>query len=208
MAKLDYGPLAEVVTQWLEAWWSPEEIAHRLPIEFPHDPMMRVSYESIYQSIYVQGRGELRRELARCLRSGREPAQGARRRQARSSPIHGMVLISDRPAEIEDRAVPGHWEGDLLIGKGGQSQIGLWWNAPADTWRWSIFATAATPPRWPGPSPKTVRRLPGELVRSITWDQGREWASTPASAWPPESTSTSAIRIVPGNEGPTRTPTV
>lgn len=94
VAKLDHGPLAEVVTTWLESWWSPEKIANRLLIEFPHDPMMRVSHETIYQSIYVQGRGELRRELARCLRSGRtqRKAHGWLGHSGRPDPRHGAHL--------------------------------------------------------------------------------------------------------------------
>jgi IS30 family transposase len=98
------------VFQRLEQWWSPEEIAGHLQIEFKHDPMMRVSHETIYQSIYVQGRGELRRELARCMRSGRAERK-VRGSTANRGKIPGMVMISERPAEVEDRAVPGHWEG-------------------------------------------------------------------------------------------------
>jgi IS30 family transposase len=112
-AKLAAGRLCDEVTAWLEQWWSPEEISRRLRIEFPDDPEMRVSHETIYQSLFVQGRGELRRELARCLRSGR----AQRRPRSRVKPTGGisdMVMISERPAEVEDRAVPGHWEGDLV----------------------------------------------------------------------------------------------
>ena len=107
----------------LEAWWSPEQIARRLAAEFGNDASMRVSHETIYKSLYVQGRGELRRELARCLRSGR----AKRRPQGRTNTgarIPDMVMISERPAEVEDRAVPGHWEGDLILGKNGKSAIG------------------------------------------------------------------------------------
>ncbi len=93
---LDYAPLAEVVSAWLEAWWSPEEIAHRLPLEHAHDPMMRVSHETIYQSIYFRAGGELRRELARCLRSGRTPRKN-RSTPSRGGPMRDMVLISKRP---------------------------------------------------------------------------------------------------------------
>ena len=175
VAKLDHAPLAEVVTEWLEAWWSPEEIANRLPIEFPHDPMMRVSHETIYQSIYVQGRGELRRELARCLRTGR-----TRRKShgtgSRGGPIPDMVLISQRPAEIEDRAVPGHWEGDLLIGKGGHSQVGTLVERTSGYLALVHLREGRDAPKVAKAMAKTVRRLPAELVRSITWDQGREMA--------------------------------
>ena len=95
--------------RWLEEWWSPVQIARRLRIEFPGDPMMWVSHETIYQALYVQGRGELRRELARCLRTGRAKRR-SRAREGRAGYIKDMVMISERPAEADDRAVPGHWE--------------------------------------------------------------------------------------------------
>src|SRR5829696_1526274 len=121
--KLACPRLAAQVTAWLEEWWSPEEIARRLRIEFPTDPMMWVSHETIYQALFVQGRGELRRELARCVRTGRA---ARRRRGRRENPgrIPGMVMISDRPPEAADRAVPGHWEGDLIVGKASKSAVG------------------------------------------------------------------------------------
>src|SRR5258708_3893982 len=114
--------LHDLVQAKLKNRLSPEQIAARLPVWFPEDAEMRVSHETIYQSIYVQGRGALRRELAVCLRTGRalrKPRRGERRGR-----IPGMVNISERPAEVEDRAVPGHWEGDLIIGKNGRSAIG------------------------------------------------------------------------------------
>ena len=123
MPKLACPRLAAHVTAWLEDWWSPEEIARRLRIEFAADPMMWVSHETIYQALFVQGRGELRRELARCLRTGR----AARRRRGRpdnTGRMADMVMISDRSAEAADRAVPGHWEGDLILGKGSKSAVG------------------------------------------------------------------------------------
>ena len=112
--KLRKGKLLREVSRRLEQLWSPEEIARRLPLDYPDDEEIRVSHETIYQSLFVQGRGELRRELARCLRSGRSvrrPGLGRPRGQGR---LPDMVMISERPAEIEDRAVPGHWEGDLV----------------------------------------------------------------------------------------------
>jgi transposase, IS30 family len=172
-SKLAEGSLGDQVIEWLKLLWSPEEIAHRLRLEFPHDPMMWVSHETIYKSIYVQGRGELRRELRRCLRSGRaerQPRGGAEKR----GKIPGMVMISDRPAEVADRAVPGHWEGDLIIGKNGASAVGtlverstrylLLLHLPEGREAWRVSEAMK----------KEIAKLPGDLLRSITWDQGKE----------------------------------
>ena len=171
--KLAHGPLAEVVATWLEAWWSPEEIAKRLPIEFPHDPMMRVSHETIYQSIYVQGRGELLRELARCLRSGRaerKPRDSVENRGRMTD----MVMISERPAEVEDRAVPGHWEGDLLIGAHSQSQVGTLVERNTGYLCLVHLPKSRDAETVARAMRRTVRRLPADFVKTITWDQGRE----------------------------------
>ena len=116
-----------MVEALLEQKWSPEQIAARLASEFPDDPMMRVSHETIYQSLFVQGRGELRKELAACLRTGRarrRPRTAPQRGQRNRAKLRDMVMISERPAEVDDRAVPGHWEGDLIIGAGNRSAIG------------------------------------------------------------------------------------
>src|ERR1035441_7199126 len=120
--KLEESVLCAKVTEWLEEFWSPKEIARRLVLDFPDDPSMRISHETIYQSLFVQGRGELRRELARCLRSGRTKRrpQGSTKHRG---VVRDMVMISDRPAEIEDRAVPGHWEGDLIVGANHHSAV-------------------------------------------------------------------------------------
>ncbi len=109
-SKLSYAPLAKRVTEDLEKLWSPEEIAVRLTLEFPQEARMQISHETIYQSLYVQGRGELRRELARCLRYGQTTRQ-SQGRVKKADAVTNMVSISERPAEVEDRAVPGHWEG-------------------------------------------------------------------------------------------------
>ena len=111
--------------RWVQGW-SPEQIANRLKLDFPHDESMRISHEAIYQALYVESRGALKRELAACLRSGRA-LRIPRQRVGRRSWDHVTddVLISERPAEADDRAVPGHWEGDLLIGLK-RSAIGTW----------------------------------------------------------------------------------
>ena len=175
-AKLVEGLLCDKVTAWLKELWSPEEIANRLRVDYPSDPSMRVSHETIYQSLYVQGRGELRRELARCLRSGR----AKRRPQGRvkkSGPVANMVMISERPAEVEDRAVPGHWEGDLIIGKGGASAVGT---LVERTTRFVLLLHLANDHgalAVEAAMRKAIATLPKELLRSITWDQGSEMAS-------------------------------
>jgi hypothetical protein len=122
--KLGANPrLCRRVIADLEALYSPQQIAGRLAADFGDDDSMRISHETIYKSLYLQGRGELRRELARCLRSGRAVRKPQGRVEARSN-IQGKVMISERPAEVADRAVPGAWEGDLIIGKNGRSAIG------------------------------------------------------------------------------------
>jgi IS30 family transposase len=117
--------LRGTVQAGLDERWSPEQICHALRRQFPHRPEMHVVHETVYQALYVQGRGQLRRELASALRSGRarrRPRRHANCRQPRFT--DPMVMISDRPAEADDRAVPGHWEGDLIIGKDNGSAIG------------------------------------------------------------------------------------
>ncbi|MGC4937473.1 IS30 family transposase [Kribbella sp. DT2] len=176
--KLAANPeLRAVVQGWLGLEWSPEQISRSLRRTYADSPEMQVSHETIYQALYVQGRGELRRELTAALRTGRtyrKPHRRPDQRQPRFTTP--MIMISDRPAEVEDRAVPGHWEGDLIIGKDGSSQIGtlveratryvllvhLPGNRDAETVRDALLATAAT--------------LPTHLKRSLTWDQGAEMA--------------------------------
>ncbi|MGB8941071.1 MAG: IS30 family transposase, partial [Streptomyces sp.] len=124
--KISRNPvLRQAIQDRLEEKWSPEQICHALRRQFPDRPEMHVVHETIYQALYVQGRGALRRELAGALRSGRarrRPRRQAQQRQPRYR--HPMVMISERPAEAGDRAVPGHWEGDLIIGKNSGSAIG------------------------------------------------------------------------------------
>src|SRR5206468_9394703 len=109
--------------RWSVAW-SPEQIAHRLQLDFPDDPSMRISHEAIYQALFVQGRGALRRELTACLRTGRAlRVPRARTRGRGKGFVRPEIMISERPAEADDRAAPGHWEGDLILGLG-SSAIG------------------------------------------------------------------------------------
>lgn len=178
--------------RWAQAW-SPEQIARRLPLDFPDDPMMRISHEAIYQALYVQGRGALRRELTACLRTGRAlRVPRARRQGRRNSFIAPELLISRRPAEAADRAVPGHWEGDLILGLG-SSAIGTLVE------RTTRFTLLLHLPRMAGHGEQergkngpalaghgaeavrnaiahTITTLPEVLRRSLTWDQGTEMA--------------------------------
>jgi transposase, IS30 family len=175
-AKLTHRPLVRQVTTWLERLWSPQEIAERLRLEFPDDPMMQVSHETIYQSLFVQGRGELRRELARCLRSGRTTRRHQGRVETRGK-IPNMVMISERPAEIEDRAVPGHWEGDLIIGAGNKSAVGTLVERSTRFVLLLHLPDGYAAENVERAMHKAIKTLPEELARSITWDQGHEMAS-------------------------------
>jgi IS30 family transposase len=173
--KLACPRLAAQVTGWLAAWWSPQQISRRLRIEFPGDPMMWVSHETIYQALYVQGRGELRRELARCLRTGRAKRR-PRGRGDHTSQIKDMVMISERPAEADDRAVPGHWEGDLLIGKDCRSAVGT---LVERTTRYVLLLhlpCGRDAHLVEQAMRQAITALPAELARTITWDQGKEMA--------------------------------
>jgi IS30 family transposase len=176
--------------RWARSW-SPEQIAHRLRVDFPDDESMRISHEAIYQALYVQGRGALRRELTACLRSGRALRVPRARTRGRGKHfVAAEIMISQRPAEADDRAVPGHWEGDLILGLG-SSAIGT---LVERTTRFTILLHL---PRMPGhgAQPRVqngpplaghgaeavrdaiaakITTLPEQLRRSLTWDQGAE----------------------------------
>jgi transposase, IS30 family len=145
----------------------------RLRLEFPDDPMMQVSHETIYKTLFVQGRGELRRELTRCLRSGRAERRPQGRIENRGH-IPDMVNISERPAEVADRAVPGHWEGDLIIGKNSKSAVGTLVERTTRYVMLLHLPDGARAAHVVEAMRKAVRTLPDELFRTITWDQGRE----------------------------------
>jgi len=178
--------------RWSSAW-SPEQISQRLKVDFPEDPTMRISHEAIYQALYIQGRGSLKRDLSACLRSGRAlrlPRERARNRG--KAFMADALMISDRPAEIGDRAVPGHWEGDLILGLG-SSAIGT---LVERTTRFTMLLhlprmeghgaakSVKNGPAFAGHGAEAVRdaiagtisSLPAHLRRSLTWDQGAEMA--------------------------------
>jgi IS30 family transposase len=178
--------------RWARSW-SPEQIANRLPVDFPDDGSMRISHEAIYQALYVQGRGALRRELTACLRTGRALRVPRARTRGRGKQfVTAEVLISQRPAEAADRAVPGHWEGDLILGLD-SSAIGT---LVERTTRFTMLLhlprmdghgdqpRAHNGPALAGHGAEAVRdaiaatmtTLPEQLRRSLTWDQGAELA--------------------------------
>jgi IS30 family transposase len=177
--------------RWAHSW-SPEQIANRLRVDFPDDGSMRISHEAIYQALYVQGRGALRRELTACLRTGRALRVPRARTQGRGKKfVSPEIMISQRPAEVEDRAVPGHWEGDLILGLS-SSAIGTLVE------RTSRFTMLLHLPRMTGHGQPRIKNgpalaghgavavrdaiatsiatLPDQLRRSLTWDQGAELA--------------------------------
>ncbi|WP_406445569.1 IS30 family transposase [Streptomyces sp. NBC_00631] len=176
--------------RWAMAW-SPEQISHRLRVDFPEDESMRISHEAIYQSLFIEGRGALKRELVACLRTGRalrEPR--ARSRNKPQGHVTADVVLSERPAEAADRAMPGHWEGDLIIGTG-RSAIGTLVERSS---RSTVLVHlprlegwAQKPPQRNSPSlggygaaamnaalMASVTRLPEQLRRTLTWDRGKE----------------------------------
>jgi len=169
------GRLRREVERRLLQRWSPQQISARLRTDFPDDLSMRISHETIYQSLFVQGRGALRSELTRCLRTGR-----AHRRPiglpTGAGVLKNMVLLSERPPEAEDRAVPGHWEGDLIIGKASSSAIAtlverqtrfiMLCRLPDGRQAEDVKIALA----------KRIGSLPGLLRRSLTWDRGKEMA--------------------------------
>lgn len=176
--------------RWSTAW-SPEQIAHRLKVEFPDDESMRISHEAIYQSLFIEGRGALRRELVTCLRTGRALRQPRARSQNKpGGHVTTDVVLSERPAEAEDRAVPGHWEGDLIIGTG-RSAIGTiverssrstllvhlpriegWGEKPYVKNGLSLGGYGAIAMN--AALTASMTKLPEQLRRTLTWDRGKE----------------------------------
>jgi IS30 family transposase len=168
--------LHDVVNTGLKQDWSPKQISKRLREDYPDDDTMRVSHETIYESLYLQARGELRTQLKIALRQGRTRRISRSRPDVARGKIRDMVNISERPVEAEDRAVPGFWEGDLIIGKGGKSQIAtlverasrftMLVRIPYDRSAQRVSALLA----------QKMEHLPEFLRKSVTWDQGKEMA--------------------------------
>jgi len=167
--------LAAYVEAKLELKWSPQQISARLVVEFSDDEEMRVSPETIYQTLFVQGRGGLRKELTACLRSGRARRR-PRGRTVNRSAITDMVMISERPAEADDRAVPGHWEGDLIIGEDNQSAIGTLVERTSGFTMLLALPDGYSAELTRDALAAKIETLPERLRRSIAWDQGREMA--------------------------------
>jgi IS30 family transposase len=169
--------LRRMVERKLEERWSPQQISAWLALEYPDRPEMYVSHETIYQSLFVQGRGALRKELHSCLRTGRamRRAKAYTKGNVGQGQLSDMVMISERPAEVSDRAVPGHWEGDLIFGKKMTSIATL-------VERKSRYLMLMKLPHGHGAEAvrtamtKRISTLPAQLRRSITWDQGKEMA--------------------------------
>jgi IS30 family transposase len=158
--------------------YSPQQIAGVLAVSYPDRPEMQVSHETIYRALYVQGRGELRRELHRCLRTGRalrKPRNRARGGDGRGR-IPGMVNISERPAEANDRAVPGHWEGDLIIGKNQASQIGTLVERSTGFVQLLHLPDSRNAETVADAMIVAIQNMPTALRRTVTWDQGHEMA--------------------------------
>ena len=171
------GPLRDYVAQALREEWSPEQISNALAEYFPDDESMRVSPETIYQALYVQARGGLKREVAAALRTGRirrRPHRSPERRRSRFS--DEMVMISQRPPEVEDRAVPGHWEGDLILGAGNKSAIITLVERSTRYVLLGHLPDEHTAEAVGGVLSALVQTLPGHLRGSLTWDQGAEMA--------------------------------
>ncbi|WP_343317548.1 IS30 family transposase [Arthrobacter sp. TMP15] len=166
--------LRTVVEADLAKKYSPEQIAGRLRVQFPNEEEMRVSPETIYQSLYVQSRGALNRDLVACLRTGRAVRRPSRKTGQRKNRIPGMINISHRPPEVEDRAVPGHWEGDLIIGKGNQTAIGTLVERNTNYTMLVHLPQGYKAEQMREALTAKIKTLPQALRHSLTWDQGIE----------------------------------
>ncbi len=168
--------LLSAVEDGLERRWSPQQISSRLKLDHPGDEGMRISHETIYRSLYVQSRGELRRQLTANLRTGRSTRRRRGRIGARGG-IAEMVSIAERPPEVDERRVPGHWEGDLLIGAANKSAIATLVERQT---RYVLLARLGhdrTSAHVVEALKVRIAELPAQLLKSLTWDQGQELAA-------------------------------
>ena len=179
-----HPPLRETVEKSLTERHSPEQIAGRLRLDFPDDPQMRVSTETIYQSLYQPSRGGLEHTLTRSLRTGRGLRRPSRKAGQRKNRIPDMANIADRPKDVKDRAVPGHWEGDLIIGKRNLSAIGTLVERSTGTVMLVHLPDGYKPEHTAPALTEQLETLPAILRRTLTWDQGsemRDWKSVSAA---------------------------
>jgi transposase, IS30 family len=167
-------PLRAVVAQLLREDYSPGQIAGRLKRDYPHAPELQVSHETIYQALFVQGKGSLRAEIGTALRCGRARRRHRRRGGGFPGKIPGMISISERPAEAEDRAVPGHWEGDLIIGAHVQSAVATLAERTTRFVMIIALPDGRTAQAVSAAVSEYMTALPAALRRSLTWDQGPE----------------------------------
>ncbi len=167
--------LQDYVLTGLRQQWSPEEIASRLVKDYPRDTTMRISHESIYTYLYCLPRGALRKELIACLRQERKLRQNRKQSHAKRSNITNAISISERPAEVADRTVPGHWEGDLIIGKDQQSAVGT---LVERTTRYLLLVALSGRDAYTARTAfaRAVKKLPRHLKRTLTYDRGLEMA--------------------------------
>lgn len=172
---IQHAPLRVYMEEKLRLRWSPEQIAKRIKIAYPTDMNMRISHEAIYAHVYVLPKGNLKKELLKCLRRGHKRRYRSRKNATEPKPLKDMISIDERPLEVESRTIPGHWEGDLIIGRNRQSALGTL------TERMSRFALLV---KVHGKNAEEIRkkfarklkRLPEHLRLSLTYDQGREMA--------------------------------
>lgn len=198
--------LCAQIAAWMDDGWSPKLISSMLAVTFPDDQSMQVSHETIYQALYVQTRGNLRADLAEKLRLKRKKRVPGTPERRKNSPYKDAFKISDRPAEVEDRAIPGHWEGDLIIGRD-ETAIGT---LIERTSRFSILLHLPENHTADTVATAMIREmgaLPERLRRSITWDRGRSSPSKRRSRLRWMRRSTSATRTRPGSAAATRTRT-
>ena len=206
--KLDVNPvLHEDVQKMLDQHWSPEQIANRLCLLHGKDPDMTISHEAIYQALYVNSAGGLKRELKATLRTGRTLRKPRRQAARRATRIKDMTPIVDRPEEALGRAVPGHWEGDLITGELNKTAVGTLVD------RCSRYMMLLHLPDGHGAEQvrdemiTAIQRMPERLRQTVAWDQGIEMARHLDITATTGVRSTSATRTAPGNDPPTRTPT-